>query len=95
MSNTIEPEFKYLQVEITRTQGTLVFLKVPKDFRHEAIVNLKEILAEAADQTCTESDWRDGSDDWQDSVEWQQIKEVPKAEAEQYKIYDVTDDSAA
>ena len=82
-------QFKYLEVEITRTQGTLVFLKVPKDFNHRACVNLKEILRDAAIETCDESDWRLGSDQWEDTVEWQAIKEVPKAEAEAYVMYEV------
>jgi hypothetical protein len=76
-------------VEITRTQGTLVFLKVPKDFNHRACSNLQEILKAAAVETCDEFDWRFGSDQWEDSVEWQAIKEVPKAEAEKYKMYEV------
>jgi hypothetical protein len=82
-------QFKYLEVEITRTQGTLVFLKVPKDFNHRACVNLKEILRDAAIETCDESDWRLGSDQWEDTVEWQAIKEVPKTEAEAYVMYEV------
>jgi hypothetical protein len=82
-------QHKYLEVEITRTQGTLVFLKVPKDFNHRACSNLQEILKAAAVETCDESDWRLGSDQWEDSVEWQAIKEVPKAEAEAYKMYEV------
>ena len=84
-----EQTHKYLEVEITRTQGTLVFLKVPKDFNHRACSNLQEILKAAAVETCDESDWRLGSDQWEDSVEWQAIKEVPKAEAEAYKMYEV------
>jgi hypothetical protein len=82
-------QFKYLEVEITRTQGTLVFLQVPKDFNHRACVNLKEILRDAAIETCDESDWRLGSDQWEDTVEWQAIKEVPKREAEAYVMYEV------
>jgi hypothetical protein len=82
-------QHKYLEVEITRTQGTLVFLKVPKDFNHRACLNLQEILKAAAVETCDESDWRLGSDQWEDSVEWQAIKEVPKAKAEAYKMHEV------
>ncbi len=82
-------QHKYLAVEITRTQGTLVFLKVPKDFNHRACSNLREILKSAAGETCDESDWRLGSDQWEDSVEWQAIKEVTKAEAEAYAMYEV------
>lgn len=84
-----EQHHKYLEVEITRTQGTLVFLKVPKDFNHRACSNLREILKAAAVETCDESDWRLGSDQWEDSVEWQAIKEVSKAEAEAYAMYEV------
>jgi hypothetical protein len=87
-------QFKYLEVEITRTQGTLVFLKVPKDFNHRACANLKEILRDAAIETCDESDWRLGSDQWEDTVEWQAIKEVPKAEAESYVMYEVKSPNA-
>ena len=87
-------QHKYLEVEITRTQGTLVFLKVPKDFNHRACSNLQEILKAAAVETCDESDWRLGSDQWEDSVEWQAIKEVPKAEAEAYAMYEVKPSNA-
>ena len=88
-SETVEQTHKYLEVEITRTQGTLVFLKVPKDFNHRACSNLKEILKAAAVETCDESDWRLGSDQWEDSIEWQAIKEVPQKEAEAYTMYEV------
>jgi hypothetical protein len=78
---------KYLKVEITRTQGTLVFLKVQKEFNYRACSNLQEIIQLAAEETCGESDWRLGSDQWPDSVEWQAIEEVPKAEAEEYEMF--------
>lgn len=83
-------EYKYLEVEITRTQGTIVFLKVPKGFSYRACANFQEILKAAAIETCSECDWRDGSaDQWKDTVEWQSIKEVPQSEAEPYKMYNV------
>jgi len=80
-------EHKYLEIEVTRTQGSLVFLKVPKDFNHRACVNLKEILAAACVETCSDSDW--DANGWEDTVEWQSIKPVTKKEAEAYQMYEV------
>lgn len=79
-----EQTHKYLQVEITRMQGTLVFLKVPKDFDSKAR-GFKEILKAAAVETCDEYDW--DSHGWEDTVEWQSIKEAPEAEAQKYDVY--------
>lgn len=82
-----EDDFKYLEIAVTRTQGSLVFLKVPKGFNHQACVNLNEILAAACVETCSDSDW--DANGWEDTVEWQSIKPVPKSEAEQYKMYEL------
>lgn len=80
-------EFKYLEVEVTRTEGTTVFLKVPKDFNFKACANFTDILAAACDETVSASEWGDAG--WRDTVEWQAIKEVPKEEAEQYVLYEM------
>lgn len=80
-------EYKYLEIEVTRTQGSLVFLKVPQDFNHRACVNLKEILAAACVETCSDSDW--DANGWEYTVEWQSIKPVTRKEAEAYQMYEV------
>jgi hypothetical protein len=85
-SETVE-EYKYLEIKVTRTQGSLVFLKVPKDFNHRTCVNLKEILAAACVATCSDNDW--DANGWEDTVEWQSIKPVTKKEAEAYLMYEV------
>ena len=80
-------KYKYLEIEVTRMQGSLVFLKVPKDFDHRACVNLQEILAAACVETCRDSDW--DAHGWEDTVEWQSIKPVTEKEAELYQMYKV------
>ena len=85
-SDAVE-EYKYLEIEVTRTQGSLVFLKVPKEFNHQACVNLKKILAAACVATCDDNDW--DAHGWEDTVEWQSIKPTTKKNAESYLMYEV------
>ena len=82
---------KYLEVEITRTQSTVVFLKVPADFdRDKNAAAFNKQLPIAAQKTCDDSDWEANPRYMpDDSIEWQSIKPVAKEEAERYKVYEL------
>ncbi len=82
--------FKYLEVEVTRTQSTVVFLKTPYDFD---VTKLKRgggkdsILANACKRTTSDLDWDDW--DWESTVEYQSSKEVSEDDATCYAVYEV------
>lgn len=85
-----EPEFEYLKVEVTRTESTDLYLKVPKGWRpwsrHHAI------LGKAARATTDSSDW--DSYMWEQTVEAQCCHPCPAEEAEQYRVFDVLEELA-
>lgn len=78
-------QYKYLKVEVTRTESTEVYIKVPEDFNPRHLPN--EIVRKATVKTTTDDDWDKWG--WEDSVEWQGIKEVPASEATQFKVYNL------
>ena len=80
-----KPEFKYLEVEVTRTEGTTVYLKVPYAFDRKKLST--ELLAKACKETCDEYDWDNTG--WEHDVEWQSVKEVPEKDATAYNVYEV------
>ena len=80
-----KPEFKYLEVEVTRTEGTTVYLKVPYDFDRKKLST--ELLAKACEETSEDYDWDDWG--WEQTVEWQSVKEVSEKDATAYTVYEV------
>jgi hypothetical protein len=81
------PEFKYLEVEVTRTEGMTLYLKVPYDFDRKKLST--ELLAKACKETCNDYDWDDYG--WEQTVEWQAVKEVPEKDATIYEVYEVNE----
>jgi hypothetical protein len=85
MSEEQNDQYEYLEVEVTRTQGTTVMMRVPKGFDRK---NLKgDLLAKACKDTVEDYEW--DSYGWEGTVEWQAIKSIPKEEATQYVVYNV------
>ena len=75
-------EYKYLEVEISKKLFTTVYLKVPKNFDN----NISSIiLSKAAEETCDRMDWDDYG--WEETIEWENIKEVSEKTANEYKVY--------
>jgi len=79
------PEFKYLEVEVTRTQGTVLYLKVPKNFETKKLNN--KILVDACKGTLAEYEWDE--EGWEGTIERQATKEVSENEATAYNVYEV------
>ena len=83
-------EFEYLRVEVTRTETTELYLKVPKGWKPTG--RESKMLGRAAKATADDSDWENYR--WEDTVEAQGHAVVDADEAELYKVYDVVDDLA-
>jgi hypothetical protein len=80
-----KPEFKYLEVEVTRIEGTTLYLKVPYNFNRK---NLSiKLLVNACKETCEEYDWDNSG--WEHDVELQSVKEVTEKDATAYNVYEV------
>ncbi len=80
------PPFKYLEVEVMREQGTIVYLKVPQEFDNKRLWRESKILDKACKETVNSYDW---DDPWCDEINCQGVREVDENEARQYKIYEV------
>ena len=82
------PEFKYLEVEVTRTEGSTLYLKVPGNFDHTKLRRDKDkVLVKACKETLDDFDWDNTG--WELDLEVQSIKVVPEKEAVQYCMYEV------
>ena len=82
------PPFKYLEIEVTRTQSSIVFVKVPYNIDMTKLrrgSGTDSIISKACAQTLQESDW--DSYGWKHDVEVQSIKEVTEEEATAYEVY--------
>ena len=86
MKTPEENQSEYLRVEITRTQATEIYLKVPKGWRPSPRSS-QNIIIKAALETTSESDWR--SYDWGDRVDVNGWEPVDEKEAKQFQIFDV------
>lgn len=78
--------FEFLRVEVTRAQGTELYMKVPKGWRPTG--RNSRVLGKAAMETTERSDW-DGYG-WEQTVELQSCAVVAEKEARAYAIYEVT-----
>ena len=86
MNEPIESE--WLEMDITRMQGVVVYIKVPKGWRPKG--RDRWILARAAEATCKDHDWDDYG--WEETVEMQSCKPCTEEEAKQFLNYDATKD---
>lgn len=82
--NNEQTEYEYLCVEVTRSEGTEIYLKVPKGWVPS---ENDMVLGRAAKETTTEDDWDKYG--WAQAVEWQSHKPVSAEEANQFKVFDV------
>jgi hypothetical protein len=80
-------DFEYLKVEVTRTESTDLYLKVPKGWRPSW--GYGKMMAKAAKETTTESDW-DGHD-LEQTIEIQGHGPVEAEEALDYSVFDVVE----
>ncbi len=71
---------KFLEVEVTRQQGTTVYIEVPDDFDP---VSARHHVKLAAIHTVGRHEWDD--DGWENTVELESVKVV--TEEEEYKVY--------
>jgi len=83
-----ETETKFIEIEVTKVLGTTLFLKVPKSWTYKNIC-IKD-LVRAINQDISDSDWDDCG--WEQTLEWESIKEVSENEAKQYSVYDLTEE---
>lgn len=80
------PPFKYLEVEVSRQQGTTVYLKVPREFDNKRLWRESKLLEKACHDTVREYDW---DDPWESDVNCEGVREVDEKEASQFEIYEV------
>lgn len=84
--NTTEAEYKYVEIEVTRTESTSVFLKVPKDWRYEWQRD-KNMLVKAVKETVDTYDWDNYG--WEHRIEVQSQSTVSEDVANDYTVFDV------
>ena len=82
-----KPPFKYLEIEVTRTESSTVYLKVPQDFDRKSITRKSDILAKACKKTLSDYDWDHYG--WEQDIECQSVKEVSENDATAYNVYEV------
>lgn len=82
-----DQEFEYLKVEITRTESTDLYLKVPKGWR--PTWKDRDMIVRATVDTISESEWDHFN--WQDTIEDQGHGVCTAEEAETYAVFDVVD----
>lgn len=77
---------KYLKLEITRTEGTDIYVKVPDDFDHNALIRAEHAgkIGRIAKETVMNGEWDNYG--WEENIEVQSIKVVPESEATQYAV---------
>ena|SRR6478735_1893085 len=78
-------EYKFVELEITKTSWGVIYLKVPKDYEWHDIVKKGEHCIRKEGDEMDESDW----DDTGTEYEVQGIKEVTEKEATMYPFSQV------
>lgn len=86
-ASTSSTDWEYIRVEVTRSQSTQLFMKVPKDWRPSGRAYDYKLMGMAAKETTENYDWDDYG--WEDTIEVQSYKPVDAKEAESYSIFDV------
>lgn len=84
--NKTETEYKYVELEITRTESTSVFLKVPKDWQFEERRD-KKMLVKAVKETVDTYDWDNYG--WEHRIEVESQRTVSEDDANDYTVFDV------
>lgn len=77
-------DWEYICVEVTRTESTDLYLKVPKGWRPTG--RDYKLMGRAANETTSDSDWDNYG--WENEVDVQGHKPVDAKEAEQYRTFD-------
>jgi hypothetical protein len=80
----VSADWEYICVEVTRTESTDLYLKVPKVWR-PARRDYK-LMGRAAKETTRDGDWDNYG--WENEVDVQGHKPVDAKEAEQYLTFD-------
>ena len=83
--------FEFLRVEVTRAQGTELYMKVPKGWRPTG--RNSRVLGKAAAETTGRSDWDDYG--WEQTVEMQSYSVVNEKEARGYMLYEVKPEASS
>jgi hypothetical protein len=83
--------FEFLRVEVTRTQSTELYLKVPNGWRPRG--RDYKILGKAAKETTDRSDWDDYQ--WENTVEMQSCSVCQEKEATQFRLYEVKPEASS
>ena len=84
------PQFKYLEIEVTRLQSSIIYVRVPGDFDKSKLHRehgKDSIISKACQKTLSTYDWDDMG--WEQDVECQSVKEVSEQVATAYEVYDV------
>jgi hypothetical protein len=77
-------DWEYICVEVTRTESTDLYLKVPKGWRPSG--RDYKLMGRAANATTRDGDWDKYG--WENEVDVQGHKPVDAKEAEQYLTFD-------
>ncbi len=77
-------DWEYICVEVTRTESTDLYLKVPKGWRPTG--RDYKLMGRAAKKTTRDGDWDNYG--WENDVEVQGHKPVDAKEAEQFQTFD-------
>ena len=77
-------DWEYICVEVTRTESTDLYLKVPKCWRPTG--RDYKLMGKAAKETTSDFDWDNYG--WENELDVQGHKTVDAKEAEQYRIFD-------
>jgi len=83
--------FEFLRVEVTRAQGSQLYMKVPKGWRPTG--RNSRVLGKAAKETTERSDWDDYG--WEQTVEMQSCAVVDEKEARGYALYEVKPEASS
>ena len=84
------PLLKYLEIEVTRSQTSIVYIRVPGNFDTMKLSRehgVDSIISKACQKTLSEYDW--DSTGWEYDVEYQSGKEVSEQLAAAYEVYEV------
>lgn len=76
--------WEYICVEITRKEGTELYMKVPKGWRPSG--RDYKLLGRATKETVRDLDWDNHG--WENDVEVEGYQSVEAKNAEQFKIFD-------
>jgi hypothetical protein len=79
-------EFEYIEVEVSRSEVTSVFLKVPKGWKPSG--KDYKLIGRAAKETTEDSDWDKWL--WEQNVDIIRCKPATEKDALSYSVFDAT-----